>query len=65
MRWHEGPPVIFHIFGAEIRNAREPNSRLCRGTESWKEENGGGYHSNDNKADADPTSGYGTTNGLG
>jgi len=24
----------FQIFGAEIRNAREPNSRLCRGTES-------------------------------
>ena len=22
------------IFGAEIRNAREPNSWLCRGTES-------------------------------
>jgi len=21
------------MFGAEIRNAREPNSRLCRGTE--------------------------------
>ena len=28
----------FKIFGAEIRNTREPNSRLCRGTESWKEE---------------------------
>jgi len=23
----------FHIFGAEIRNASEPNSRLCHGTE--------------------------------
>jgi len=24
----------FHIFGAEIRKAREPNESLCRGTES-------------------------------
>jgi len=24
----------FQIFGAEIRNARKPNSRLYRGTES-------------------------------
>jgi len=24
----------FHIFSAEIRKAREPNARLCRGTES-------------------------------
>jgi len=24
----------FHILGSEIRKAREPNERLCRGTES-------------------------------
>jgi len=28
----------FQIFGAEIRNARMPNSRLYRGTESLNEE---------------------------
>ena len=29
----------FQIFGAEIWNAREPNSRLYRGTQSWKSQN--------------------------
>jgi len=28
----------FEIFGAEIRKAREPNSRLHRGTESGRDE---------------------------
>jgi len=28
----------FQIFGAEIRKAREPNSRLHRGTDSRREE---------------------------
>jgi len=41
--WSDGESRIlagseFQVFGAEIRKAREPNSRLHRGTESRREE---------------------------